>query len=393
VKSYTREFVHYAKEAGVKDERFLERFLETYGDDLERELGRQAAEGLEAYEAELDFWLRDKLMKDYETYKSLWQAHVSSGEISPKKGRASPRRSGISGIWERQEAFARYLQGVASEDGEVIRFRERILLGRLLSGEEALIFLSSPLAAAKAHADFKLLRVNALEALLDTEYHLEDKQDDSGPYKKLIKGHRSSYTLRPLGVVATRQIFPGDVVTYDDLRGLRLREDRAVIFPHPREEGRLVLARPGSVIGNAAGIVEDRLKGYPLSLEMGVWFILTGEFIPQDPVRMSYLTHRRPTAFSRTTLTLELESWVPPEEVAKQYRHAQSELLGRTPRSLKARTLAVFEFVNQNSGRDWAELFKVWNKEHPRWRFKDPRHLNTTYTRAFEHIASPDRIP
>jgi hypothetical protein len=393
VTSYTREFVHYAKEAGVKDERFLERFLETYGDDLERELGRQAAEGLEAYEAELDFWLRDKLMKDYETYKSLWQAHVSSGEISPKKGRASPRRSGISGIWERQEAFARYLQGVASEDGEVIRFRERILLGRLLSGEEALIFLSSPLAAAKAHADFKLLRVNALEALLDTEYHLEDKQDDSGPYKKLIKGHRSSYTLRPLGVVATRQIFPGDVVTYDDLRGLRLREDRAVIFPHPREEGRLVLARPGSVIGNAAGIVEDRLKGYPLSLEMGVWFILTGEFIPQDPVRMSYLTHRRPTAFSRTTLTLELESWVPPEEVAKQYRHAQSELLGRTPRSLKARTLAVFEFVNQNRGKDWAELVEAWNKEHPKWSFKDPRHLNTTYTRALEHIASPDRIP
>ncbi len=141
------------------------------------------------------------------------------------------------------------------------------------------------------------------------------------------------------------------------------------------------------------GIVEDKLKGYPISMEMGVWFILTGVFAPQDPVRMSYLTHRRPAAFSRTTLTLEVESWVPPEEVAKQYRHAQSELLGRTPRSLKARTLTVFEFVNQNGGRDWAELFEAWNKEYPRWRFKDPRHLNTTYTRALEHIASTNRIP
>lgn len=391
--SYTREFVHYAKEAGVKDERFLERFLEEYGDDLERELGRQAAEGLEAYEAELDFWLRDKLMKDYETYRPLWQAHVSSGEISPKKGRASPKRSGISGIWERQEAFARYLEGIASEDGEVVRFRERILSGRLLSSEEALIFLSSPLAATKAHADFKQLRVKVLDALLDTQYRLEEEQDDSGPYKRLVRGRRNSYTLRPLGVVATKQIFPGDVVTYDDLRGLRLREGHAVIFPHPREEGRLVLARPGSVIGNAAGIVEDRLGGYPISLEMGVWFILTGEFIPQDPVRMSYLTHRRPAAFSRSTLTLEVESWVTSEEVAKQYRHAQRELLGTTPRSLKARTLAVFEFVNRNRGRDWAELLEAWNREYPRWRFKDPRHLNTTYTRALEYIASPGHTP
>jgi hypothetical protein len=134
------------------------------------------------------------------------------------------------------------------------------------------------------------------------------------------------------------------------------------------------------------------LEGYTISAEMGLWFILTGVFAFQDPVRMRYLTYRR-SEFSRSTLTLEVEGWVPPEEVSKQYRHAQNELLGKTPRSLKGRTLAVFEFVNRNRDRDWAELFEAWNKEHPSWRFKDPRHLNTTYTRALVYIASPDDLP
>jgi hypothetical protein len=133
-------------------------------------------------------------------------------------------------------------------------------------------------------------------------------------------------------------------------------------------------------------LLKVRLEGYPISREMSVWFILTGEFIPQDPVKMRYVTYRRPE-FNRTTLTLEVEGWVPPEEVVRQYRHAQSELPGKRPSSLKGRTLAVFEFVNENKGGDWAELCEAWNKQHPGWRFEDPRHLNTTYTRALEYIA------
>ncbi|MDF2702369.1 MAG: hypothetical protein K0S10_1313, partial [Rubrobacteraceae bacterium] len=160
----------------------------------------------------------------------------------------------------------------------------------------------------------------------------------------------------------------------------------AITFPHPREEDRLVIAREGSVIAQLVGLAEHSLEGYPISPEMGAWFILTGMFEAQDPVRMRYLTYER-SEFSRATLTLEVESWVPPEEVLKQYRHAQNELLGKRPRSLKGRTLAVFEFVNRNKGGNWSELFETWNKQHPRWRFKDPRHLNTVYTRAVEYVA------
>ena len=128
------------------------------------------------------------------------------------------------------------------------------------------------------------------------------------------------------------------------------------------------------------------MRGYPISREMGVWFILTSEFVPEDPVRIRYMTTRRPELMSRTTITLEVESWLPPEEVLEQYRHAQSRILGKTPCSLKRRTLSVIQFVNQHRGKSWRELFDAWNEAHPRLRFKDRSHLYTTYTRAVERV-------
>jgi hypothetical protein len=71
----------------------------------------------------------------------------------------------------------------------------------------------------------------------------------------------------------------------------------------------------------------------------------------------------------------------------EQYRHAQSKIPGKTPRSLKRGTITVLEFVNQHRGKSWRELFHAWNEAHPRHRFKDRSHLHTTYTRAVEYVA------
>jgi uncharacterized protein YbjQ (UPF0145 family) len=64
--------------------------------------------------------------------------------------------------------------------------------------------------------------------------------------------------------------------------------------------------------------------------------------------------------------------------------HSLREVLGKTPRSPRRHTLAVFEFVNQHRYVSWRELFEAWNEEHPHQRFKDRSHLYTAYTRAVE---------
>jgi hypothetical protein len=274
---------------------------------------------------------------------------------------------------------------VASEDDRIVRFRKDVLSGHVLSEEQAMVFLSSPIAAASnKRSSLKLLRTSPLDRILDTRYEVEEGQDDWGPYKKLVWGRRRSSTIRPL-LMTARPIYPGDNVTQDDLRFVR--RGRAVVFPHPRAENTLVVAERRSFIGQLVDIVEKSLGGYPISKEMGVWFALTGEFVPQDPVRIHYTRSRRPE-LCRTTITLEVEAWLPPEEVLEQYRHVQDEILGKRPRSLKRDTLAVFEFVNQRKGRSWRELFEDWNEEHPpHQRFKDRSHLYTTYDRAIENLA------
>jgi hypothetical protein len=385
---YRKDLFHRLLAVDITDEEFIERFCKRH--EAERDLKSADSDSLPGnYEEALDSLVEDA-QKDYEILWSerpvLIHENREQQHVRPKRRRRPRKQGGVAGAWERQEALARYLEAVALEDEKIINFRKDVLSGRVLSEEEALTFLSSPVAGAKSHATFKMIRVNPLKRILDTNYQVREEQDDFGAYRKLVWGRRRSSTVRPLGAVATKLIFPGDVVTSDSLRGLRLKAGRTVVFPHPRVEDRFVVAKPESIIGEIVELVEKCMSGYPISLEMGVWFILTSEFIPEDPVRIRYMTTLRPEVMRRTTITLEVESWLPPEEVLEQFRHAQSKILGKTPRSLKRRTLSVLQFVNQHRGKSWQKLFRAWNEAHPRQRFKDRSHLYTTYTRAVERV-------
>jgi hypothetical protein len=387
VRDYKKEFLHRLWAAGLRDEAFIEQFYE--GEEVERSLTMAHTRG--DYEDELGT-LFELALEHYERYGLASLGRGQGADIQEpatirlKIKRRSRKPTGVAGAWERQEALAQYLAGVTSEDKRIISFRKNVLSGRVLTEAEALTFLSSPLAAASGkRASFKMLRIDPLDRILDTNYQVEERQDERGPYRKLAWGRRRSSTIRPL-LGMRRLVFPGDSVTPDDLR--IMRRGRAVVFPHPRAENRYVVAAQDSFIGQLVEVAEKSMGSYPISLEMGVWFILTGEFIPEDPVRIRYMTIRQ-SELSRTTIALEVESWLPPEEVLEQYRHAQHEILGKTPRSLKRNTLAVFGFVNQHKEKSWRELFEAWNKQHPpRQRFKDRSHLYTTYTRAVENVAA-----
>ena len=388
-RDYQKEFRHRIWDSGVTDERFIETFYE--GEEVESYL--IYAENRGEYEDALEDEVK-KAITHYERYGlgSRNHEHESQwGTIQPKIRRRAGKSKDVTGVWERQETLAQYLAGVASGDNRIVAFRKRVLSERLLSNEQALTFLSSPLAGSQGQpAMLKLLRIDhPLDWILNTNYEAKDGQDDSGPYRKLVWGRRRSSTIRPL-LVARRPIFPGDHVTQDDLR--ILREGPAIVFPHPHARNNFVVAARNSFIGQLVNLVEKRMTGYPISLEMGVWFILTGEFVPQDPVRIRYMTTRWPDVVSRTTITLEVESWLPPEEVLKQYTYAQQEILGKTPRSLKRKTLNVFKLVNKHKGKSWSELLETWNQENSHETFKYRSHLHDTYARAFENLTNVELI-
>jgi hypothetical protein len=378
-RDYKKEFVYRLWASDLRDKAFIEQFYQ--GEEVEHHL--KSAERHGEYEEELG-WFVNRAWEHYERYwldslNRRQERGTQEGNIPPKKKRRARKPKDIAGVWERQETLARYLEEVALKDAEIIRFRERAMSGRLLSEEEALAILSSPILADQP---LSMLTSNGI-SLLENSHLLEEEADAKGPYRKLvIKGWRP-WKVRPLAAKGPELVYPADFIRFQNLLGLRAA--RAITFHHPREEDQVVIAREGSFIAQLVRLAEDRLRGYPISTEMGVWFILTGEFISQDPVRLRYVRYRHPE-FSRTTFTLEVEGWVPPEEVLEQYRHAQHEVLGGTPRSLKRRTVALFGFVNRYKGKSWRELFDAWNKAHRDQRFRDRSHLFTTYMRALEYI-------
>ena len=178
---------------------------------------------------------------------------------------------------------------------------------------------------------------------------------------------------------------------------------KCFLFPHPADPGGYVVTRERSVLAELANISEYSLEGYPIDSAKGAWFILTGDFIPSDPVRISYTGieaygSRKGPGFKRTTIAVEAEGWMSPEEVAEHYRYAQRHVFGKTPRSLDDKSLAVFEFVNRNKERErstivnqnkpWEALLREWNKIHPAQRFGQRRHLYQAYQRALRKIAA-----
>jgi hypothetical protein len=86
------------------------------------------------------------------------------------------------------------------------------------------------------------------------------------------------------------------------------------------------------------------------------------------------------------------ESWLPPEEVLKQCTHAQQELLGKTPRSLKRKTLNVFKLVPKTRVSLGVYPWKYATKNTPAKNSKYRSHLYDTYARAFELLTGIDLI-
>ena len=76
----------------------------------------------------------------------------------------------------------------------------------------------------------------------------------------------------------------------------------------------------------------------------------------------------------------------------KKFTYAQQEILGKTPRSLKRKTLNVFKLVNNHKGKSWSELLEIWNQEHSHEGFKYRSRLYDTYARAFELLTGVELV-
>ena len=393
---YKTELKWYlVKATEINDQEWLERFFASH-EDLERDFRSYKAVGGPL----LDEWLVElaaEARRHYEAYydPKYDDPETETGEIRPRRQHKSKKSSNTAEPWDRQEALGKYLARFAEDHPDIQRFREELLGGTTLNAEEARELISSPYAASRPLSFAKRHGRNALRCPLS----IQDTEDEDGwPYRSVtVRGKTKafSFEIRPLMRTASKGlIFPGDVVEPWDVRTQqwlpdRNAEPRVFLFPHPEEKSHYVAATEKSVLAVLARLSEQRLRGYPISPEKGSWFILTGEFIPTNPVRIFYENLKHPN-FQHSTITVEAESWMSPEEIAEHYRYAQKQILGKTPRSLEAKSLDVFDFVNRNKGKTLDERLRVRNKKNPTCRFGQRGHFYHAYKRDLRKIASPD---
>jgi hypothetical protein len=198
----------------------------------------------------------------------------------------------------------------------------------------------------------------------------------------------------------------------DALRSWSLPEDaetseHEVILSWTPSDGTPVRYRGtyDSAMGELDRLGEYLAGHYPWGKDQAMHFVLSGDALQVNTVIGSHRMMRvlGPDAhkFNRGTITLEVESWIPPELVKQAYVNLQREVHGgRRVRRGEERNIEVFRFVLDKSQVSvvsesehlgmltlldtWRNLRKSWDKQFPlghAWRYGE--HNGRNFYRDF----------
>lgn len=377
--NYQVEIRKRLRKEKIEDERFIEMFFVQQGDQIKKELDRAGGESPEWFEESLQ-----SIVEDAKQRYHFWnpETKTTNGEIIPERRHKGRKTAQTVDAWERQESFARYLTALMGSAGSTLVGR------RLLSSEEAAAFLYSPLAASYPPG---FVTHYGLDAILNVAV-VDEAKDRRGPYRDVrIKGDFGTrrVKMRPVGRTVRGSVFPGDRFEGLDFAGVG-HVNKLSFVVHPHNSNERIAVRANSVLAQLDKATSNLHHRLPLSPEKALWFILTGEFIPEPPVSIRWVRDHTPGWYRRVKITMEVEGWMNAEEVANHYRRAQKEVFGKIPRSPALKSWSLLEFVNENRDMTWQELFDKWNKQHPEWRFNYVSDIYQQYKRAFRKLVNGD---
>ena len=248
----------------------------------------------------------------------------------------------------RVNAFSEYLARIAGVDSCVMRLRKRICGG--------------PTQTISAEEACRLLEAQSIP----------NNEDAAGPVKSLWWPDSSAYG-----------------------RHFRVLED--------------------SILGELQRAAAHLEKRYPWTDDQAVYFVLCGGVPQAATIRgtkrwyqnKGVAAHR----YNRTTIALEVESWVSSELVSKVYYQLQRELRHGPESQRRAsykqsspRNVAVFRFVVDQGEiqivnaeeylawiklPSWRRMLELWNEQLPEphsWRYKNVRNFQRDFRRGQEAI-------
>jgi hypothetical protein len=271
----------------------------------------------------------------------------------------------------RAEVLSDYLAKMVAIDPEVVRFRQRVLGGELLSPKQARTFLSSPATRFLSQAAWRAHEIPAIHTstLLDENYG----RTEDGPF------HWVQVRTDPPGEI--HAVFVPHPESYDNLTYLA-------------EDGRpkQIAFWPGSVLGDLRKISKELTKCHPWDIDAATWFALTGEYPVVRPIEAKVNSSWTVGTRAHTTISLTVQPWVPPETVEGAYRQLQKKVIGGECGRISDKNLRLLQFVTKRADANGnlpkgdvlvQEWDRKWKRKHSEWCYGDDKRR---FWRDFRHV-------
>lgn len=315
--------------------------------------------------------------------KLFVEAHPGTRSPGPSRVRSEepvPRKLLSAEDLGRAQFFSEHLAELARQIEQVERTRSELLDNRVLSPEQAALFLMSEATR-----------------FINRDYFEH--------YGIPLVGHRTRVCL-PDGSPA---------VSWDDNVVIRIEwDDGTHDVPYAREwffdvpESNMAIAIPSnsggsfrrtvywaSVLNEVRRAAEWLTRFVPWEEHEAVWFLLTDSPPAMGPVRVR-ISARRGSRFTHGTITLQIEPWLSAEAVYAVYADAQQRHFKRPGKPCSAEKLAMYKFIEESGenektaeGCPRTPLMKAWSNtkpKPPKRRYTDYRQFRRDYLRTKEWV-------
>jgi hypothetical protein len=380
----------------------------------EDELRRRISKRIPLTEEEWDFFLEKGYVDDALTRANYEDAvnffieeyYKHKAVFGEAGGRRQIRDQEISEVpvslsqseLERRAASEEYAALRAARDGGTRWFRNRVLVDRLLTAEQARELIRSPAARFLEASSFEFAGgdIPLIGHRANLEYCLPVKYGDREV------GHRATLSVDPPGIIETvDNMF--DEAPQHAPKKRRFKDGtygQALYYVNEGGRARTVSVWDWSFLGKLRALSEGLAQEYRWEPAQSTMFVLTGEIPTVPPLKVGISWKSVMQLYPATTsVPLHLDAtiiimaspWVPARTVTRAYRKAQTEILGSgggKPPSVKSLTLFRFVIERIQSLSEAAaeaiasrapgrarmpkgkELVREWNATHPQWTYK-----------------------
>jgi len=178
--------------------------------------------------------------------------------------------------------------------------------------------------------------------------------------------------------------------------GVRLPDDALEILRyHNRHVTHDLHVWPRSPLDKLRKLAESLAQSYPWQPAQAAAFVLEGLIPLATPFMLRLPQPQHDNRPRRAKLIMEIDLWIPADEVLRAYREVQREVLPGHNRPISQGSIELVNHVMRERASQidpqptWQRLMDGWNTEHPSRRYANFRNFRSAFERASRSLLYP----